>query len=314
MGSFNMNASFSKMPIYDKTTVVICLKRKYEGNVSLLPITYPIVGQYWDYGEVHDFEENEITKAICDFFEIDNMNDVIKFIYDMTIHGDYEDAINDIKKGKESYYKDKYHKYVGILDKLRKNSGIVVKSEDDIINDCLNRYKKYNIENNLSKENVDKINDFFIKSELERNKNLSEMLDSYELALFYENTPVFDALCSKPFVDENCEPIDDCWAESTGDVSKWGEYIVDKNNLFFITKNCNSPETIEIKKGLQRLYNNFRIESKIFKFEETTIMGQEDCPYMWYRYGKAIHEMLRKNINQYRRNIDIDDVENKKNL
>ena len=83
MGSFDMNASFSKMPILDETTVIICLKRKHKGYTSLIPLAYPVVGHYLDYGEVHDFKENEITGAICDFFGFDNMNDVIEFIYDI---------------------------------------------------------------------------------------------------------------------------------------------------------------------------------------------------------------------------------------
>lgn len=274
MGSFDMNASFSQMPILDETTVIICLKREYEDYISLIPLAYPVVGQYWDYGKVHDFKENEITKAICNFFGFDNMNDVISFIYDMTIHGDYIDGLQQINEGKTPYEEDKFYKYVEILDRLRKNSGIQIKSESDII---------------------------------KKNQELCKLLDSYELALFYENTPLFDALCSYPDYDvyKGTPYID---FDHGDDVSVWGQYLPDKNNVWCITKDCNSPETSELKKGLRRLWDNFMVEGKQFIFTETSIMGQEYCPYMWYKYGKAAHKLWRDKMNRYSK-VDIETID-----
>lgn len=285
MGSFNMTASFSKMPIRwnQDTVVIICLKRKHEGYTELMPITYPIFGKYWDYGEVHDFEENEITKAICDFFDFDNMNDVINFIYDMTIHGDYEQGLERIKEGKEPYEKERFEKYVSILDKLKKNSLVKIETDEEIIE----RFAKY------IPKNVDIVNsvyDHFLKCAEEKRDDNKELIDSYELALFYEHRTVWEALTG-PQIKWRGDKEPSCDYEVNDDVSMFGEYKADKNNLFCITKDCTSSETIAIKEGLHRLYYNFRIESKKFGFEETWIEGQDHSPYMWYSYGKAIKEI-----------------------
>ena len=312
MGSFDMNASFSKMPILDETTVIICLKRKHKGYTSLIPLAYPVVGHYWDYGEVHDFKENEITKVICDFFDFDNMDDVMEFIYNMTIHGDYKKGLQKIDKGENPYEEDRFYKYVEILDRLRKNSGVTIENENNIVKKNEERLKKASDGwkqqgKSITEDYLETVNELWIKSDLSRNQELRELLDSYELALFYENTPLFDALCSYPDynVDRGTPYID---FDHGDDVSVWGKYLPDKNNVWCITKDCNSPETIELKKGLRRLWDNFRTEGKKFSFTETSIMGQEDCPYMWYRYGKAAHKLWRDRMNKYSK-VDIETVD-----
>lgn len=306
MGSFDMNASFSKMPLLDEATVIICLKRKIDNKYRLIPLSYPIYGHYFDYGEVHEFQENEITKSICDFFEISNINDVIKFIYDMTIHGDYEDGLRGEFYRQEE--KDRFDKYVSILDKLRKNSGIVIKTEDEIIQAALDRQTRMverwqKCGKTLPTNEVfEKLTKKWIDYDIQENKIRSEMLESYELALFYENTPLFNALCEYPQYDSHKGTA---WIEDYSDnLDCWSQYQLDKTNYFYITKDCNSSETIELKKMLKRLWTNFQLENKAFVLEETYIMGQEDCQYMWYKYSKAAHEMWKNKINKYSCNGD----------
>lgn len=276
MGSFNMNASFSKMPLRwnDDAVVIICLKRNYRGKKEYLPLSYPIFGKYFDYGWVHDFQENEITKAIYDFFGMNDINNIIDLIYEMTIHGDYKDGLEAIKNNTEPYNKEHFDKYIEILDKLRENSGVEIPTDEEIL--------KYHEKHPL-----------IGKHYKEERESLTKMLDSYELSLFYEHSKVWEALTGPQYTDLSGKTY--CDYTISDDVSWFGNFREDKANLFCMTKNCTSPETVRLKEGLHGLYKNFAIEGKRFEFEETSQSYQDYCPCMWNRIGKALQEITENN-------------------
>lgn len=139
----------------------------------------------------------------------------------MTIHGDYENGPQKIDKGENPYKEDRFYKYVEILDRLRKNSGVKIESEDNIIKRNETKFKK------ISEERLKEISGIWVKRDLSINQELRELLDSYELSLFYENTPLFDALCSYPYYDtDNGVPYVD--RDCSDDVSVWGNTYLTK--------------------------------------------------------------------------------------
>ncbi len=145
MGSFDVACSASRLTIHpgDPVAYIALEPSKYgyrikDGNNSLIypwcyyvPIGLPIFGEYYDYGYLDEFQENEATKALCDYLEcsIDKVVGadgdlpcvgmfVHRKIFDALITGNYDEWGGRQEKtleakAEEAY--DKWHKMMAAI-------------------------------------------------------------------------------------------------------------------------------------------------------------------------------------------------------
>ena len=87
MGVFNRLGSISKLPIMynDEVYCYIGIRTNIDtyGNpfAHLIPIHFPIIGRYDDYGSIMDIEESEITKNLCKLFQCNDIEALFKEVY-----------------------------------------------------------------------------------------------------------------------------------------------------------------------------------------------------------------------------------------
>lgn len=151
MGCFNTKGFFSGIDIEyrDKAFILVCTQysspivwkeleeeydsHEYENGGTMYPISFPIFGEYNDYGQleniVHDFNTDKIESRIGD--SIENFLDIL---YEATVFPHYLE-------------KDQIDKYLGYKEKL----GLII-SKEKLTED----YHKYRIDCRMSlKEWID---------------------------------------------------------------------------------------------------------------------------------------------------------------
>lgn len=145
MGCFNTKGFLSRIDIgyRDKAFILVCtqysplivwkeLEEDYEGHEyenegTMYPVSFPIFGEYDDYGQlkniVHDFNTDKIESRIGD--SIENFLDTL---YEVTVSPSYLE-------------KEQIDKYLGYKEKL----GLIISKER-----LTEEYYKYNIDRRMS--------------------------------------------------------------------------------------------------------------------------------------------------------------------
>ena len=118
MGVFNRLGSISKLPIRynDEVYCYIGIRTNVDtyGNpfAHLIPIHFPIIGRYDDYGSIMDIEESEITKNLCKLFQCNDIEALFKEVYKNETFQDniFDNKIMNISKIEEYISKLEYVK------------------------------------------------------------------------------------------------------------------------------------------------------------------------------------------------------------
>lgn len=103
MGCFNILSSISRLPILENDEVYCMVGLKtnscdsdyWSATDNFLPITFPFIGYYNDYGSISDIEETDYTNILCDYF---GYNDIQELVLNI------EEDVN--RNGKELVFED----------------------------------------------------------------------------------------------------------------------------------------------------------------------------------------------------------------